>query len=262
MMIKLQAKAIDFSYSSNKILENVNFQIGPAKLVTIVGPNGSGKSTLIKCIDRIISPQGGSILIDRKNVTGMTRMDMAKYLSYVPQSTVRIFPTNVFDTVLMGRRPHIGWLGSAKDEEKVWDVLRLLDIESLSMSNFSELSGGQQQKVLIARALVQEAEVMLLDEPTSNLDIWHQLDVMNIIRDVVKKKEITAIMALHDLNLASYYSDRIIMMKKGKIIAVGDPQSVITEENIASVYRVEAAVRSLSDRPMIMPLRQIKRARA
>lgn len=262
MMIKLQAKAIDFSYSSNKILENVNFQIAPAKLVTIVGPNGSGKSTLIKCIDRIISPQGGSILIDRKNVTGMTRMDMAKYLSYVPQSTVRIFPTNVFDTVLMGRRPHIGWLGSAKDEEKVWDVLRLLDIESLSMSNFNELSGGQQQKVLIARALVQEAEVMLLDEPTSNLDIWHQLDVMNIIRDVVKKKEITAIMALHDLNLASYYSDRIIMMKKGKIIAVGDPQSVITEENIASVYRVEAAVRSLSDRPMIMPLRQIKRARA
>jgi iron complex transport system ATP-binding protein len=130
------------------------------------------------------------------------------------------------------------------------------------MSNFSELSGGQQQKVLIARALVQEAEVMLLDEPTSNLDIWHQLDVMNIIRDVVKKKEITAIMALHDLNLASYYSDRIIMMNRGKIIAAGDPQSVITEENIAKVYRVEAAVRSLSDRPVIMPLRQIRGARA
>ncbi len=103
---------------------------------------------------------------------------------------------------------------------------------------------------------------MLLDEPTSNLDIWHQLDVMNIIRDVVKKKEITAIMALHDLNLASYYSDRIIMMNRGKIIAAGDPQSVITEENIAKVYRVEAAVRSLSDRPVIMPLRQIRGARA
>ncbi len=154
-----------------------------------------------------------------------------------------------------GRRPP-GW--EPDDEQKVWEVLRLLDIESLAMSNFSELSGGQQQKVLIARALVQEAEVMLLDEPTSNLDIWHQLDVMNIIRDVVKKKEITAIMALHDLNLASHYSDRIIMMKKGKIIAAGDPQSVITEENIASVYRVEAAVRSLCDRPMIMPLRQIR----
>ncbi len=262
MMIKLQAKEINFGYNSNPILDNVNFEIAPSKLVTIVGPNGSGKSTLIKCIDRIVSPQGGSILIDRKDVTKMTRMDVARYLSYVPQSSVRIFPTNVFDTILMGRRPHIGWLGSDGDEEKVWGVLRLLNIENLAMSNFNELSGGQQQKVLIARALVQEAEVMLLDEPTSNLDIWHQLDVMNIIREVVKKKEITAIMALHDLNLASYYSDRIIMMKKGKIVAAGDPHLVITEENIASVYRVEAAVRSLSDRPMIMPLRQIREAKA
>jgi iron complex transport system ATP-binding protein len=262
MMIKLQAKDMDFGYNSSKILQNVNFEIAPSKLVTIVGPNGSGKSTLIKCIDRILAPQGGSILIDRKDVTKMTRMDMAKYLSYVPQSSVRIFPTNVFDTILMGRRPHIGWLGSERDEDKVWEVLRLLDIERLAMSNFSELSGGQQQKVLIARALVQEAEVMLLDEPTSNLDIWHQLDVMNIIRDVVKKKEITAIMALHDLNLASYYSDRIIMMNRGKIIAAGDPHSVSTEENIGKVYRVEAAVRSLSDRPVIMPLRQIRGAKA
>ncbi len=262
MMIKLQAKDMDFGYNSSKILQNVNFEIAPSKLVTIVGPNGSGKSTLIKCIDRILAPQGGSILINRKDVTKMTRMEMAKYLSYVPQSSVRIFPTKVFDTILMGRRPHIGWLGSERDEDKVWEVLRLLDIERLAMSNFSELSGGQQQKVLIARALVQEAEVMLLDEPTSNLDIWHQLDVMNIIRDVVKKKEITAIMALHDLNLASYYSDRIIMMNRGKIIAAGDPQSVITEENIAKVYRVEAAVRSLSDRPVIMPLRQIRGVKA
>jgi len=258
MMIKLQAKDIIFGYDSNPILENVNFEIAPSRLVPIVGPNGSGKSTLIKCIDRIVSPQGGSILIDRKDVTKMSRMDVARYLSYVPQSSVRIFPTNVFDTILMGRRPHIGWLGSEGDEEKVWDVLRLLNIERLAMSNFNELSGGQQQKVLIARALVQEAEVMLLDEPTSNLDIWHQLDVMNIIRDVVKKREITAIMALHDLNLASTYSDRIIMMKRGRIVAAGDPTSVITAENIASVYRVEAAVRNLSDRPMIMPLRQIK----
>ncbi len=264
MMIKLQAKDLAFSYNSHPILDNVNFEIAPARLVSIVGPNGSGKSTLIKCIDRIVSPKGGSILIDRKDVTKMTRMDVAKYLSYVPQSSVRVFPTNVFDTILMGRRPHIGWMGSENDEEKVWDVLRLLNIEGLAMSNFNELSGGQQQKVLIARALVQESEVMLLDEPTSSLDIWHQLDVMSIIRDVVKKREITALMALHDLNLASTFSDRIIMMKKGKIVATGDPASVITAENIASVYRVEAAVKSTNgsndsrDCPMVVPLRQIR----
>ncbi|NPV63503.1 MAG: ABC transporter ATP-binding protein [Methanotrichaceae archaeon] len=262
MMIKLQAKDLTFSYNSHPILDHVNFQIAPGKLVTIVGPNGSGKSTLIKCIDRITTPKGGSILIDRKDVTKMTRMDVARYLSYVPQNSVRVFPTNVFDTVLMGRRPHIGWMGSDRDEEKVWEVLRLLNIEALAMSNFNELSGGQQQKALIARALVQEAEVMLLDEPTSNLDIWHQLDVMNVIRDVVKKKGLTALMALHDLNLASTFSDRIIMMKKGRIVAAGDPASVITAENIASVYRVEAAVKSNSDRPMVMPLKQIREAQA
>jgi len=258
MMIKLQALDLTFGYGSHPILSNVSFEIAPSRLVTVVGPNGSGKSTLIRCMDRIISPKMGRILIDRKDLTEMTRMDMARYLSYVPQSSVRVFPTNVFDTILMGRRPHIGWTGSVMDEEKVWDVLRLLDIEHLAMNNFDELSGGQQQKVLIARALVQEAQVMLLDEPTSNLDIWHQLDVMNIIRGVVKKGGITAVMALHDLNLASAYSDRIIMMNGGRIVAAGDPSAVITEENIASVYRVEAAVKTMSDRPVILPLRQIR----
>ncbi len=258
MMIKLQAKNLKFSYNSHPILNDISFEIGPSSLVTVVGPNGSGKSTLIKCIDRILSPQKGSILINRKDIIRMSRMEVARHLSYVPQSSLRIFPTNVFDTVLMGRRPHIGWLGSKEDENKVWEILRILDIEKLAMRNFDELSGGQQQKVLIARALVQEADIMLLDEPTSNLDIWHQLDVMNVIRDVVKKRDITAIMALHDLNLAAAYSDRIIMMHKGKIVAAGDPLSVITEENIASVYHVKAMVRSVSGKPMILPLQQIK----
>jgi iron complex transport system ATP-binding protein len=126
------------------------------------------------------------------------------------------------------------------------------------MSGFAELSGGQQQKVLIARALVQETKVMLLDEPTSNLDIWHQLDVMNIVSDLVKKRRMTVLMALHDLNLASKYSDGIIMMKRGRIMAAGDPASVLTPENIEAIYNVEVAVRSQSEEPFIVPIRQIK----
>ncbi len=258
MMIQLQAKGIVFGYNSSMILNDVSFEIGPSRLVTIVGPNGSGKSTLIKCIDRILSPKKGSILIDRKDVTKMDRMEIAKNLSYVPQSSARTFSSNVFDTVLMGRRPHIGWLSSSDDEEKVWEVLRLLGIEDLAMSGFGELSGGQQQKVLIARALVQETKVMLLDEPTSNLDIWHQLDVMNIVSDLVRKRRMTALIALHDLNLASKYSHGIIMMKKGRIMAVGDPASVLTPENIEAIYNVEVAVRSQSEAPFIVPVRQIK----
>ncbi len=258
MMIQLQAKGIEFGYSSTPILKDVSFEIGPSKLVSIVGPNGSGKSTLIKCIDRILTPACGNILIDRKEVTKMDRMEIAKNLSYVPQSSARTFSSNVFDTILMGRRPHIGWLSSSDDEEKVWEVLRLLGIEELAMSGFGELSGGQQQKVLIARALVQETKVMLLDEPTSNLDIWHQLDVMNIVSDLVKKRRMTALLALHDLNLASKYSDGIIMMKKGRIMAVGSPASVLTPENIEAIYNVEVAVRSQSEEPFIVPVKQIK----
>jgi len=258
MMIQLQAKGIVFGYNSSPILKDVSFEIGPSRLVTIVGPNGSGKSTLIKCIDRILAPEKGSVLIDRKEVTKMDRMEIAKNLSYVPQSSARTFSSNVFDTVLMGRRPHIGWLSSSDDEERVWEVLRLLGIEELAMSGFAELSGGQQQKVLIARALVQETKVMLLDEPTSNLDIWHQLDVMNIVSDLVKKRRMTVLMALHDLNLASKYSDGIIMMKRGRIMAAGDPASVLTPENIEAIYNVEVAVRSQSEEPFIVPIRQIK----
>ena len=258
MMIKLQVRDLAFGYVSTPILENVCFEVAPSKLLGIVGPNGSGKSTLLKCMDRILTPQCGSILVDRKEVTKMNRMEVARNLAYVPQSSIRVFPNTVFDTVLMGRRPHLGWLSSEDDEEKVWEVLKLLGIEEFALRSFNELSGGQQQKVLIARALVQETEVMLLDEPTSNLDIWHQLDVMNIVRSLVKKKRVTALMAVHDLNLASKFSDRIIMMKRGRIVGAGDPSSVLTTENIASVYGVEAAVRTQSETPYVVPLRQIK----
>ena len=199
MMIQLQAKGIVFGYNSSPILKDVSFEIGPSRLVTIVGPNGSGKSTLIKCIDRILAPERGSVLIDRKDVTKMDRMEIAKNLSYVPQSSARTFSSNVFDTVLM-----------------------------------------------------------LLDEPTSNLDIWHQLDVMNIVSDLVKKRRMTVLMALHDLNLASKYSHGIIMMKRGRIMAAGDPASVLTSENIEAIYNVEVAVRSQSEEPFIVPIRQIK----
>ena len=261
MLIKLQVKDLAFSYDSLPILDNVYIEAAPSKLLSIVGPNGSGKSTLLRCIDRILKPQRGSILLDRREITEMSRMEIAKKLGYVQQTYSRGFPTTIFDTILMGRRPHMGWHTSEEDEEKVWGILRLLDIEEFALKFFNELSGGQQQKVLIGRALAQEADVLLLDEPTSNLDIRRQLEVMEIIKDLVKKEEITAIVAIHDLNLASRYSDRIIMMKRGKIVGAGDPVSVLTAENIASVYGVEAAVRTQSEAPYIMPLRPIKIAR-
>ena len=259
VMIKLQVVDIVFGYDEGSaILEDVCIEVAPSKILSIVGPNGSGKSTLLKCIDRILKPQGGSILIDRREVMKMSRMEIAKTLGYVQQSVSRGFPTTVFDTVLIGRRPHLGWRTSGEDEERVWEVLRLLDIDELALKYFSELSGGQQQKVLIARALAQEPEVLLLDEPTSNLDIKRQLEVMDIIKDLVKKRLTTAIIAIHDLNLASRYSDKIILMRGGRVVSAGDPSFVFTAENIASVYGVEASVRKQSEAPYIVPLRPIK----
>lgn len=240
--MKLKVRNLEFSYSSTPVLEDVTMELTQSEMIGIVGPNGTGKSTLIRCIDRILEPRRGSILLDEEDIKHMGMMEIAKKLGYVPQSISSIFPTTVFDTVLMGRRPHIGWRSSNDDREKIVDILQLMEIEDIAMKDFNELSGGQQQKVLIARALAQEADMLLLDEPTSNLDIRHQIEVMEIIKDLIAKKDISAIMAVHDLNLASRYADRVIMMKGGRIFDAGNPSDVLTPENIKSVYGVEAEV--------------------
>ena len=261
MIVKLSVKGLHFSYGSAEILRDINLDIRDGQVVSIVGPNGSGKSTLIKCIDRILTPSEGEVIVDRQKVSGMKQMELARMIAYVPQNSLRVFPNTVFDVVLMGRRPHLGWREEARDEQKVWEVLGLLGIEDLALSLFTELSGGQQQKVLIARALAQETGVILLDEPTSNLDVWHQIDVMEILRTLVRSQDLTAIIAIHDLNTAARYSDTIIMMKGGKIFAAGRPEDVLTRENLAAVYGIHARVRNYDDIPHVIPLKQIPRKR-
>ncbi|MCW3128848.1 MAG: ABC transporter ATP-binding protein [Methanophagales archaeon] len=256
--MKLKVKEMEFSYASTPVLENVCMELAPSEILGIVGPNGAGKSTLLRCIDRILKPQRGSILLDGQEIKEMSRMEIARRMGYVPQTSTRVFPATVFDTVLMGRRPHLGWRSNEQDVEKVLEVLKLLDIVEFALRDFNEISGGQQQKVLIARALAQEADILLLDEPTSNLDIRHQLEAMDIIKKLVKEMGISAIMAIHDLNLGSRYSDRIIMLNGGTIIDAGNPASVLTPENIKQVYGVEAVVRNESGRPYIVPISPIK----
>jgi len=257
MIIKLATKNIHFGYHSSEVLKDVSIEINDGKIASIVGPNGSGKSTLIKCIDHILIPGKGEISVDRINISDLSQMELARHIAYVPQSSLCVFPNTVFDAVIMGRRPDLGWTGSERDEAVVWNVLGLLGLESLALFPFNELSGGQQQKVLIARALAQETGVILLDEPTSNLDIWHQIDVMEIIHSLVKKQNITAIIAIHDLNMAARYSDTVIMMKHGEIVATGKPESVLNEENLASVYSIEAKIRCSGDIPHIIPLKKV-----
>jgi len=257
-MVELKIKNVAFNYASVHVLKNICIELAESEMLGVVGPNGAGKSTLIRCIDRILKPQHGTILLDGQNINDMHQMELARKIGYIPQTTAQVFPATVFDTVLMGRRPHLGWRSSEKDTEKVLEMLQMLNIEEFAMRDINELSGGQQQKVFIARALTQEPDVLLLDEPTSNLDIRHQLEVMNIIKNIVRDKGISAIMAIHDLNLASRYADRIVMMNSGTIFSAGNPVSALTPENIEYVYGVEVKVSNHDGHPYIVPIRPVR----
>jgi len=252
--MKLSVRGISFSYPSTKVLEEISFQVEEGEIVSILGPNGSGKSTLIKCIDRILRPQKGTVLVTERDTAPMKPRELARLLGYVPQSAVDSFPFTVFDTVMMGRRPHLAWSASQGDLDMVAEILKLLQLEGLALRHITELSGGEKQKVLLARALAQEPEVLLLDEPTANLDIRHQIEVLNLVRRLVKGKRLSTLVAMHDVNLASRFSDRIILLKAGRIYAVGEPGLVITQTTLRDVYDISVAVNQDSGRPYIIPL--------
>ncbi len=250
--MKVRVKDLEFSYGSIAALENITVDIHESEVTAVVGPNGSGKSTFLKCINRILKPKKGVVMIDGKNIEDFSQIEIARCIGYVPQTTGQRFPATVFEVVLMGRRPYISWRCGKKDVEKVFEILKILNMENLSMRDFNELSGGQQQKVLIARALAQEPEILLLDEPTANLDIRHQLEVMDLIREIAVREGVTAIVAIHDLNIACKYADQVIMMKDGRIFAVGRPKEVFTEDNIKKVYGVEAKIVELWGRMYVL----------
>ena len=246
-----------FCYDSLPILEDVTFSLGSEEVLAVIGPNGAGKSTLLKCIDGLLRYRQGRIDLNGKAINKMHRKQIARHVAYVAQTVSNVFPFKVFDVVLQGRYHHGNYRRRKTDLEKAYNALRRMGVDDLAMRDFGAISGGQRQKVTIARALAQESGILLLDEPTSNLDILHQLEVMEIIRRLVKKNSISVIISIHDLNLASRYADKIIMLKQGKITAAGNPFSVLTPENIASVYHVDVIVEEVLDRPHIVPLKPI-----
>jgi iron complex transport system ATP-binding protein len=255
--MNLTVNNITFSYDSSLSLDEVSLELQESEILGIIGPNGSGKSTLLKCLNKILKPRDGTILLDGQEVKKMSRLEIAKHIGYVPQSSEKPQALTVFEVILMGRRPHIAWQSSQKDAQKTWQVLETLEIEHLALRNFNELSGGEQQKALIARSLVQEAKILLLDEPTSNLDIKHQLEVMELSQELVEKQKLSVVIAIHDLNLASRYCHKIVMMKKGKIFATGNTTSVLTTENIQSVYGVEVTINYHNKIPNIIPIKPL-----
>jgi iron complex transport system ATP-binding protein len=260
-LVNIAIKGLSFSYNGSEVLEDLDLDIGDSEVLGLVGPNGSGKTTLIKCIDRILKPKG-SILIDGHEIEALNRQELARFIGYVPQSSSTLLDITVFDTILMGRRPHMSWRVNPADIDKVAEMIELLHLGNLAMKDFSDLSGGQKQKVLIARALCQDPSVLLLDEPTSNLDMKHQLEVMEIIADLARLKNVSAVMALHDLNLAARFVDKLVILKGGRIYAAGRPNDLLNAQNIRDVYGVEAIVVKALDRSYIIPVRSLKGVKA
>ncbi|MBC7359563.1 MAG: ABC transporter ATP-binding protein [Desulfacinum sp.] len=238
----LQARDIAFAYKDIRVLQSVDVQVPEGRVVCVVGPNGAGKSTLLRCIAGVHRPRRGSILIDGADPWSLSRRQLARRLAYLPQALLFRFPVSVFETVLSGRRPYFSWRPSRRDMEKVHQVLEALDLGSLAHRDMDRLSGGQRQKVLLARALVQETPYLVLDEPTAGLDLRHQLEILETVRKQAQQEKVGVLMALHDLNLAARFSHRILVLHRGGVAARGSPEETITAENIRKVYGVEAKV--------------------
>lgn len=248
----LQIHNLKFSYPKASILEDITFSVQAGDFVAILGVNGTGKSTFLKCINGILKPSGGRVYIEGEDASTFSRKKMAQKIGYVEQSRHPNHST-VFDAVLLGRRPYIQWDISEKDIHIAAQALERIGIGHYGHRYLDELSGGELQKVMIARTLAQDTNIFLMDEPTSNLDLKSQLEVLELVQTLVKERNAVALIAIHDINLAMRFADKFIFIKDQKIHAFGD-ERVITEELIEQVYSVPVHISEHRNRKFIIPL--------
>lgn len=253
----LNIKSLSVSYGSRRVLNNIDLEIQPGEILALIGPNGAGKSTLIRALSGVIPAQSGTVTLNGLNAAKLSSMQRARRISVVPQAVSLPPAFTVWETVLLGRTPYLNFLGqvSAQDEALAFVALEQVDAIHLKDSLISEISGGEQQRVLLARALVQDTPIMLMDEPTTHLDLRHQLDLLKLMADHTRKKNLAVLATLHDLNLASMFADRIAIMQGGVLCVAGTPQETITSEIINSVYGVPVHIVNHPDtnKPLIMP---------
>jgi len=250
MVTAVEVKNVKVHYNSIKALDGVSLTVKNGEVLSIVGPNGAGKSTLLKVINYILKPKVGTVYFDQKILSELPLREIAKKAGLVPQKVNLTGMLTVYDFVMTGRRPYIDFAPSKQDEEKVYEALKTVGAIALVDRTLEELSGGELQRVIIARALAGEPEVLLLDEPTSNLDLKYQIEIQKLVKKL-RAKGLIIIIVMHDLTYAYRISDKILMLNKGKVYAAGKPEEVLTPENIFEVYGVTPLI--IAEHKLIAP---------
>ncbi len=248
----LRAQDLEFRYNSLPIIQNISFGVEEGEILSILGPNGAGKTTLLKCLNRVLSPKGGTVQIDGKDTRHLGPVKIAQKMGWVPQRG-DVSRMKVYDLILLGRKPFFRWEPGRDDYQKVDKAIEILGIEDLSLRYADEISGGEFQLVQIGRALAQDPRVVLFDEPTSSLDIGNQHRLMTKIHSLIHAGPGAAIMTMHDINLALRYSDKFLLLKNGCICAAGD-RTIITPENIEEVYGMKVNVVEAGGSPLVIPV--------
>jgi len=243
-MIGLEIKKVDFSYLDGLVLQDISLSIGAGEMVGLLGPNGSGKTTLVKLVSGVLKPREGEIMLDGSSLSRLHRRFIASRVAVVPQQFHIPFAFNVGEVVMLGRTPFIrAFAGeTGADRDAVSTAMEVVGIGELAERRFDELSGGERQKVILAMALAQQPKLLLLDEPTVHLDITHQIEILELVRRLNAEQGITVLAAMHDLNLASLYFGRLVLLKEGRLLSDGTPAEVLTEDRIREVYSASVRV--------------------
>ncbi len=248
----LAVEALTYSYKDVSVLHDVSFHVSAGEMVMIMGPNGAGKSTLLKCINHVLRPQRGVVRVEGEDVSPWSPERRARVFGYVPQINMGTELT-VFDTILLGRKPYMNWGPTRKDLQVVEEIIHQMGLEGVALRPTYALSGGELQKVMLARALAQEPRILLLDEFTNNLDIRNRIEAMQSVREIVREKEVAALVVTHEFNLALRYGSRFVVLDNGRIRAVSGREA-ITAELLAEVFGIQVLVVEVKGMPVVVPL--------
>lgn len=251
--MSLSVQHLSFSYGPRRILEDVTFEVAPGAFCALLGPNGSGKSTLVKAIAGVHRAKSGTVTVEGRETSSLGRRELATVVGYVPQAGDAPFDLTVREAVMLGRTPHFGIAPRAEDRAKVEDAIARMGLGDLAERSMSELSGGQAQRALIARALAQDTRVLLLDEPTSALDLRYQIETLQLVRQITREERISALIAIHDLNHAARYCDQIVVLHCGRLVADGSPAEALRAPVLRSVFEVDVEVDAREDAVEVRP---------